>query len=442
MPTEVLARSRVYVRPWLTDYQLAALFCRERYGIVEATTKSGKTVGAMAWLVEQALVHGKAGRNYWWIAPIFPQAKIAYRRTKRGLPQGEFASNETELTLTLPNGAVLWFKGSENPDSLYGEDVYAAVIDEATRVKEDSWHAVRSTLTATRGPIRIIGNVKGRRNWAFKLARKAESGEPDMHYGKITAYDAVDAGVLDAAEIADAKAVLPEDVFKQLYLAEPADDEGNPFGLEAIRSRVAPLSTEPPIAWGWDLAKSSDWTVGIGLDRRRAVCRFERFRRPWQETIAAVKQATAEIPALVDSTGVGDPILEALQSKAAGHYEGFKFTQPSKQQLMEGLAVAIHQGPLSYPDGVIVQELEQFEYIYTRTGVHYSAPEGVHDDAVCALALAVQQAGHLWIVRAAEEVRFTSRQAEEERLRTERERHFRPKGINPFAKREDDDARP
>jgi len=47
---------------------------------------------------------------------------------------------------------------------LYGEDVYGAVIDEASRMKEDAWTAIQSTLTATRGPVRIIGNVKGEKN--------------------------------------------------------------------------------------------------------------------------------------------------------------------------------------------------------------------------------------------------------------------------------------
>src|SRR5207253_1803702 len=31
-------------------------------------------------------------------------------------------------------------------------------------------------------------------------------------------------------------------------------------------------------------------------------------------------------------------------------------------------------------DGVIVQELETFGYAYTRTGVQYTAPDGLHDD--------------------------------------------------------------
>jgi len=379
-----------YIRPRLYPKQAAFLFAPERYSITEASTKTGKTVGCLCWLFEQAAAGGD-GRNYWWVAPTTEVAAIAFRRMKRAIPHELYTTNETTKSLTLANGAVIWFKGSDKPDSLYGEDVYAAVIDEATRCKEDSWYAVRSTLTATRGPIRIIGNVKGRKNWAYNLARKAESGAPDMAYFKLTAYDAVEGGVLAAEEIEDAKRTLPEDVFRELYLAEPSDDGGNPFGLSAIRACIAPLSSEAPKVWGWDLAKSVDYTVGVGLDPDGKVCRFERWRAPWETTIARIKSLANRAPSLVDSTGVGDPVLEALQKEVGHAYEGFKFTSASKQQLMEGLAVAIQRKQISFPEGPIVNELETFEYEYTRTGVRYTAPEGLHDDCVMALALAVMK---------------------------------------------------
>jgi hypothetical protein len=47
----------------------------------------------------------------------------------------------------------------------------------------------------------------------------------------MTAYDAVAGGVFPLSEIEDAKRALPEHVFRELYLAEPSDDGGNPFGL-------------------------------------------------------------------------------------------------------------------------------------------------------------------------------------------------------------------
>lgn len=381
------ATSYTYKRPWLYKKQLEAIFHDCRYGLCEASTKAGKTVACIIWLFEQAL-RGKAGDNYWWVAPIYPQAKIAYRRLKRFMPRWLCKSNEGELTITLPTGAVIWFKSADNPDSLYGEDVKAAVGDEASRWKDDSWFALRSTLTATRGMVRLIGNVKGRKNFFYQLCRKAEAGAPDMRYAVITAYDAVEGGVMAAEEVEDAKRNLPEHIFNELYLCKPSDDGGNPFGLDAIRRCVAPLSNHPVAVWGIDLAKSHDWTVAIGLDDLGSVAKIERWQSPWIETEQRILRLVGSgVPALVDSTGVGDPIAEGLNRKN-GFIEGFKFTSQSKQQLMEGLAVAIQTQAICYPEGVITIELEQFEYQYSRNGVKYSAPSGAHDDTVCALALA------------------------------------------------------
>ncbi len=95
-----------YRRPPLYTKQQAAIFHEARYGVIEASTKSGKTHGAIAWLTEQALVHGRPGRHYWWVAPVYPQAKIAYRRLHRALPREYQQSNETDLSITVALGAV------------------------------------------------------------------------------------------------------------------------------------------------------------------------------------------------------------------------------------------------------------------------------------------------------------------------------------------------
>ncbi len=391
--TKLVARAE-YTRPWLADYQREALFGEKRYGIVEGSTKCGKTAPCLIWLAEQAMA-GKRGQNFWWVAPVYPQAEIAYRRMKRGLPSELMQTHDSDRWVELPNGARMWFKSAEKPDNLYGEDVYAAVIDEASRCREESWHAVRSTLTATRGPVRIIGNVKGRRNWAYAMARKAEAGEPNMSYSRITAYDAIEAGILDQEEIDQARADLPEAVFRELYLAEPSEDGGNPFGISAIAACVGPMSIAPPTVWGWDLAKYTDWTVGIALDASGVVCRMERFQKPWEETTDRIIEVTRGMPALIDSTGVGDPILERLQKQPGSRFDGYQFTSPSKQKLMEGLAVAIQRSEIVIPNGPIRKELEEFEFKVTRTGVSYSAPEGFHDDCVCSLALAVMHKSHV-----------------------------------------------
>ena len=57
---------------------------------------------------------------------------------------------------------------------------------------------------------------------------------------------------------------------------------------------------------------------------------------------------------------------------------------------MEGLSLYLSKQAFAIPPGALAQELLDFEYEHTRTGVRYSAPEGLHDDCVMALALAVE----------------------------------------------------
>lgn len=379
-----------FTRPYLYPKQMAAIYDPHRLSLIEASTKAGKTSGCVTWIIELAL-GAQSGRNFWWVAPVSDQAKIAFRRAMLAMPSELFTANLSDKTITLINGAVIWFKSGDKPNSLYGEDVYGVVVDEASRMKEDAWTAIRSTVTYTRAPVRIIGNVRGRKNWFFKMARRAEHGDPEMGYHKIVAADAVAAGVLDAKEIEDARTQMPEQSWRELYLAEPSDDGGNPFGLQHIAACIVPaLSDSPPAAWGWDLAKRRDYTVGIALDRVGYVCRFERFHgMPWDDIIKAIVRHSGSTPALVDSTGLGDPVLDLLQKSPGSRFEGYHFNPSSKQKLMEGLAVAIQSRAVTYPEGVLVQELEQFEFQFTRTGVRYSAPEGYFDDCVVALALAV-----------------------------------------------------
>ena len=154
-----------------------------------------------------------------------------YTRLKRFITdQAIFTQNDSKLRLTLSNGAAIWFKTAEKPDNLYGEDVYAVVMDEFTRMKEEAWVAVRSTLTATQGQLKFIGNVKGVANWGYRLARKVEAGEvPGWQYYKVTADDAVKAGILAQEEIDQAKAVLANGVFLELYYGIPNENSSDKF---------------------------------------------------------------------------------------------------------------------------------------------------------------------------------------------------------------------
>ena len=82
-------------------------------------------------------------------------------------------------------------------------------------------------------------------------------------------------------------------------------------------------------------AKYNDWTVIIGLSENNEVVYFDRFQNDWGMTLQKIKRVVGNNPAYVDSTGVGDPIVEQLQ-RDLPRVKGFKFTSQSKQQLIEG----------------------------------------------------------------------------------------------------------
>ena len=53
----------IWERPKLYAKQEAAVYDPARYAVIEASTKSGKTVGCMTWLVERAL-EGRKGQHF------------------------------------------------------------------------------------------------------------------------------------------------------------------------------------------------------------------------------------------------------------------------------------------------------------------------------------------------------------------------------------------
>ena len=378
----------------LTDYQKKILNSPARFTVTIASTKTGKTFSHIYWLFKRAhLPFNKPGYNHWWVAPVYSQAEIAFNRIRRKVANNSaYKINISKLTITTPLGSILAFKTADKPDNLYGDDVYSCVFDEFTRARETAWHAIRSTLTATKGDCKLIGNAKGNKNWGHKLGERAKSPDnTDWAYFKITAYDAVAAGVLDIDEIESAKRDLPEQVFKELYLAEASEEGTTPFGLTHIEACVKELSELPSVCYGVDLAKSYDFTVIIGLDNYGNISHYERFQKDWTQTRKRIIEVVGDYPALVDSTGVGDPIVEDMQKECI-NMQGFKFTSESKQKLIEGLVMAIQDHSTSVLENEHRYELEQFEFVYSHRSVKYSAPDGEHDDTVIAHALAIKAA--------------------------------------------------
>jgi hypothetical protein len=360
--------------------QKQVLDCDKRFIVMMAGRRFGKSLISQTISIDTAVNKKRVA----YITPTYQLGKIFFKEIVDLLPLEIYSKNESDLVITFITGGSIRFFTGERLDNLRGLKFHLAVIDEASFIPnlEDGWlNSIRPTLTDYKGKAIFLSTPKGK-NYFFSLFSKAE---PDWQSFKFTTYDNP---YIDPNEIDDARKQLPEVVFEQEYMANPAENAANPFGSQYIRNCIHPVTTMPVVAYGIDLAKSVDWTVIVGLDEDGNVAYFDRFQMDWHNTKQTILRLP-KCPILVDSTGVGDPILEDLQREGV-MIQGLKFTSSSKQQLMEGLQAAIHQGKIGYPEGIISQELEVFEYMYTATGVKYSAPSGFHDDAVMALALAWQ----------------------------------------------------
>ncbi len=320
-----------------------------------------------------------------YITPTYQLGKIFFQEILKMLPQKIYTKNESDLVINFITGGSIRFFTGERLDAMRGLKFHLVIIDEASYIAnlDEGWNnSIRPTLTDFKGKAIFLSTPKGR-NFFYSLYMK--SNEPEWESFKFTTYDNPH---IDPTEIDAAKVQLPHAVFEQEYMANPMENAANPFGSQHINKCTKELSKQPTEYYGIDLAKSVDWTVIIGMDRQGNTTEVHRFQKDWLQTKESIIRICDKYrPIIIDSTGVGDAIVEDLQ-KHFHKMHGFKYTSTSKQQLMEGLASSIHKGEISFPIGPVKDELEIFEYLFTSTGVKYSAPQGFHDDCVNALALA------------------------------------------------------
>lgn len=225
------------IPPNLTDYQKKIVFAPERFTATVAAPKTGKTFSHICWLFGKAHEEvRKRGANYWWVAPVYNQTEIAFGRMRNYLfGRHDYGFNESKLTITTPLKTVLHFKSAEKPDNLFGEDVYGAVFDEFTRARQQSWVALRTTLSSTEAPCKLIGNYLGLANWGHHFI---EGIKDNAEYGvfKITIWDAVKAGLITKEEVESIRKdpQITESIFRTLYLLEDGESEGQLIRNDAI----------------------------------------------------------------------------------------------------------------------------------------------------------------------------------------------------------------
>ena len=361
---------------------------KARWRILNCGRRWGKTQCAIG---EGLRLSVKPNQRGWVIAPTFPLSQEDWRTLKELAPH-EIIQTELkgERKFIFINGSTIEFKSADNEVGLRGAGLDWCILDEASRIKEDSWNALRPALSDKRGKGIFISTPKGK-NWFYRLyilGSKGKSGYESWHFPSNTN------PYFPEEEWLEAKENYPADWFSQEYEANFLDDQASVF--RGIRDRISGTLEEPQADKtyfaGIDLAKTQDYTVIAILDDNKHLCYFERFNRiGWQVQKPKILNVLRKYNAygMIDSTGVGDPIFEELHG-SYDNLSGFKFTNESKQNLITSLQVAFEKKELSFPNiPILIDELEAFEYEILPSGrFRFNAPQGYHDDTVIGLALA------------------------------------------------------
>lgn len=373
----------------------------KRFNVIEAGRQFGKTK-LVSYLIVEKLLH--PDKRIWIVAPNYNLTERVFKNylmpIVKKYPKDFKIQLESKSITCLATGSVVTCKSADNPVSLLGATLDYLVMDEASEVAEEIYEQyLRPTLMVKGGGAVFISTPTTVGNW-FHQKYVNRNDDPEVASFHFTSYDNpyIEKDELDSIE----KKTTPQN-WKQQYLALPITDGGNIFSdiKSVIEGKLEdPVEGQNRYVLGWDPARLHDYSAVIVLDRKtNHVVYFDRFSGiDWNmqiEKIIAVAHRYNNASIIVDSTGAGDPLQEQLKhvlfEKGYGIFVyPFKFSSnDKKRKLIENLVVMIQGWEISYPEiPQLLDELEAYTYTVTAQGVtKYSAPKGMFDDTVIALAL-------------------------------------------------------
>jgi hypothetical protein len=340
----------------------------------------------------------------WVVAPTYDLADRVFREIQvialEKLRHRVIAMKEHERRLILRNmgGGISEIRGktADNPVSLLGEGLDWLIVDEAARLRPDIWQShLTQRLLDKNGWALLISTPKGK-GYFHGLYVRGQGHDPHFQSWNWPSWTNP---YLDRTLIEAERKRLPIRVFSQEYGAEFTEGSGAVFRnvRECATGEFSDYRRHDITYYGGvDLAKIEDFTVVTIIDEQGKVVHFDRFHRvDWNvqvERILAASDRYFGATMMVDSTGYGEPIYEALCG-AGCSARAYTLTQKSKNDLINQLAILLERKMLVLPKPeiapVLIEELEAFEYSVTDQGnVRSSAPSGHHDDCVISLALA------------------------------------------------------
>ena len=364
-----------------------------RFNVLACGRRFGKTMLGIDLIIDKVL----DGYPVSWFSPTYKMLAEVWKEIVETTKQLQTRVAKQEHRIELITGGVIDCWSLDAADSVRGRKYARVIVDEAAMVPNlyDSWQAaIRPTMTDYVGSDAfMLSTPKGVDFFFDCFSRGVDDQQSDWKaWQKPTSENPY----IDPAEIEAARQELPDQIFRQEYLAEFLQNSGAVFrNIDACLRADSGQHQDHRLFAGVDWGQKHDFTV---ISVICATCRQEveldRFNKiEWAFQRARLKASIDRwrVQAVIAETNsIGQPNLEALVREGLP-VRGFETTTSSKPPLIQSLALALERVECQWlPDPVGRVELLSYEAKRNATTgrVSYSAPSGGHDDTVMARALA------------------------------------------------------
>ena len=198
-----------------------------RYFVMAEGRRSGKSIGDGA---ESTAMLGIPNTKTWIVAPTYDLTDRCgrdhvYKWVALDEVYGPGSVKKAVWTtheryIEMDWGAKLWGKSARHPDSLKGEQLDLAILDEAAMMHENIWNEyVRPCLTDRRGRAIFSSTPRGMSDWFHEYFERGADSQLRAKGWDSYTMKSEDNPFLSKEEIDDIRKTTPEDVFRREYEA-------------------------------------------------------------------------------------------------------------------------------------------------------------------------------------------------------------------------------
>ncbi len=221
----------------LDEWQKSLVLDDWRQAVLNCSRQSGKST--VAGLLALTMTVYRPNTLVLVLSPTERQSGLLFRqilRNYRALGHPVAADVENRLSLELSNGsAVHALPGSES--SVRGfSAVDLLVVDEASRVPDELFHAIRPMLATSGGRTLLLSSPFGRRGFFWKVWETGENW-------RRTEVKATKVSRIDPEWLKKERNLIGEWAFRQEFLCEFVDNEDQLFRSDLIAAAITDAVT-------------------------------------------------------------------------------------------------------------------------------------------------------------------------------------------------------